>query len=445
MTPIMRALALGYAAPQILEYVQRAIPSLGSKITRAKKSGYSVEEILNILHQGFSSSGYEGMTESQIHKSRSERQNQLGKDLLKLGIGSIGGIALSRGLPAFMESLKGSLGKGSSAGSGAVAEALQSGTQTNQPEILQQQQSLEPIKKIDQLSQTSVEPKSEIAQMAPEAVPTTSQQPPELDSPSILAELGVDQKINNLLAQGKSPQQVSREIVGEFNPKQKKLFSQKVQKGAIPPTFEALVQDYASKTPKQDKSITKPVKGDLVALPNGEIGELEHIKEKQALVKSEGRLHKVNASEIISSPIPAQDLASLHDELISGIEKETGEEVSRNVNWAGYDPATNRLAYLPHLGALYFYDDISPDERTQLTSLLNQRKTSGENFIGAWKEGSKSPIGAAMAALIKKLQAERGGKGQEYSGKFETIYDALEPAKKASKKKHLEMKKKRKK
>jgi len=104
-------------------------------------------------------------------------------------------------------------------------------------------------------------------------------------------------------------------------------------------------------------------------------------------------------------------------------------------SWAGYDPKKNSLAFMPHGGGIYIYEDITPEDASLLTSVLNTRKTSGENFIGAWKAGSKSPIGAAMSALIKKLQSERGGKGNEYSGKFETLYNYLEPAIQAKKKK----------
>lgn len=50
-----------------------------------------------------------------------------------------------------------------------------------------------------------------------------------------------------------------------------------------------------------------------------------------------------------------------------------------------------------------------------------------------------------MYQLIKKLQSERGGKGNEYKNKFMTIYDALEPAKKALKERYAERKKKAKK
>ncbi len=86
------------------------------------------------------------------------------------------------------------------------------------------------------------------------------------------------------------------------------------------------------------------------------------------------------------------------------------------------------------------YDDISPEDIEALTNLLTQRKSTGDNFIGRWEAGTESPIGAAMYQLIKKLQSERGGKGNEYKNRFETIYDALEPAKEALKKRYEEQK-----
>lgn len=190
---------------------------------------------------------------------------------------------------------------------------------------------------------------------------------------------------------------------------------------------------------------TPIAKKDMVASPHG-VGEVREIRNGQAIVEVDGKLHKVKEEELIQSPLPEKDLADLFDDLVSGIEKKTGKQVSRNVEWAGYDPKTNELIYKPHSGDKgYTFDDISKEDKDLLTSFLTQRKSTGKNFIGAWEAGTESPIGAAMYQLIRKLQQERGGKGNEYRNRFETIYDALEPAKLASKEKHAERKKKAKK
>jgi len=463
-------LASGYTPDLILQFVDKVFPNIGKAARNAKKFGKSAEEIVRTLSQLSAKQlakadkrgdilNFDNPLERANAAARDDSRNPLlqGAKTLGTGLMAAGATAAAlKGIPLLVEGLAPKQQSPEVNPSTPYQSTIQPSLQEGGIPAMDQGPTVLP-QDLSKIAQGNIPKEIQQSQAIPQqpnpqiSAPS-AQQPPSIDSAAIIREMGLEPKINNLLAQGKSPEQISQEVVGGFNPKQRKIFTEKVQKGAIPPTFDALIRDYAAKAtnratiaPQSEESRQKPVKGDLIALPNGEIGELEHIKEKQALVKSDGRLHKVNADEMIASPLPARDLADLYEELIGGIEKETGEEVSRNVNWAGYDPGTNTLAYLTHLGALYVYDDISPEESNQLTSLLNKRKTTGENFIGAWKQGTQSPIGAAMAALIKKLQAERGGKGSEYSGKFLTIYDALEPAKKAANKKHEEMKKKRKK
>jgi len=175
-------------------------------------------------------------------------------------------------------------------------------------------------------------------------------------------------------------------------------------------------------------------KNSTVIAPQG-VGEVKAIRNGKALIEVDGKRHEVDESELESSPIPEKDLGELYDDLIKGIEGETKEDVSRMVQWAGYNPDSNTLQFLPHTGDMYTYDDISEEDAALLRDVLSVRKTSGSNFIGAWKKDSKSPIGAALSKLIKKLQSERGGKGNEYSAKHGTIYSAYEPAIQAKKKK----------
>lgn len=208
------------------------------------------------------------------------------------------------------------------------------------------------------------------------------------------------------------------------------------------PTKEVLPEP--SKPEKKEESAeAKPIaKKDIVASPHG-IGEVVAIQNGKALIDVDDKKHSIDEDELETSPLPEKDLSDLYDELNRGIEQETGEEISKMVDFAGYDPVKNTLAFLPYTGALYVYEDISPEDASLLRNVLNVRKTSGENFIGVWKAGSKSPIGSAMSALIKRLQSERGGKGKEYSHKFETIYKTQEPAILAKKKKKAEEDKKK--
>jgi hypothetical protein len=302
--------------------------------------------------------------------------------------------------------------------------------------------------------------------LQPPVAPTISQPQSSIPSqvkPNIATEIlnkfpGVESKINDMLASKNTPEAIAQ-YFKQFNPSQTK----KLEKEAGVSIQEIISEYVAKKQTEEPKSMEpqgqeldvpeetaevetpKIETGHTVVSPQG-MGEVKAIRNGKAIIEVDGKKHQVNEDELIQSPIPEKDLADLYDDLVSGIEKATGKQVSRNVDWAGYDPNTNELAYKPHgSDKLYAYEDISPDDVELLTSLLTQRKSTGENFIGAWQAGTESPIGAAMYQLIKKLQAERGGKGSEYKNKYETIYDALEPAKKAAKEKHAERKKKAKK
>lgn len=468
MTPILQAAAQGYTAQQIISYVSQAFPSLSPRIKKAASSGYTTNQILKYLNQLMEEETFSKFTTvNEREGQHREKLNTLGKQILGSGATALGLQGFQQSLPPLAQTLLGNPVANAAqqqgqtppitTGLAQTANPLSQGQQQNQTSVAQPlQQSGAPIATPSQQLQLpeSPQPPQQAIQQPVQAQP---QQPPFLDSISIIKELGLEEKINNLLKQGTSPENISSQIVPSLNPKQRKLFTEKVRSGqAI--TMPSIIADYASKVSSspmktapdalqsyemageisqaqkpEKKSLSK---GSFVSAPQGLIGNIESERNGQALVKDEtGKLHKTKVDELIESPLPEKDLADLFDDVVKGIEQETGEEVSRNVNWAGYDPESNTLAYRPHLGAFYVYDDISPEEAQVLTSMLTTRKTTGENFIGAWKEGTKSPIGAAMSALIKKLQAERGGKGKEYASKFLTLYDALGPAAEASKKK----------
>lgn len=223
----------------------------------------------------------------------------------------------------------------------------------------------------------------------------------------------------------KSPEDLKKLANEGFNKEKNTLPDQVAQ------NTQSISQDFEEPSNKEK---VKEI-GSSVLFPDGKIGKIDSIKQGIAKVNVDGKDRHKNLDELIESPLPEKDLSDIYTDVLSEIKKETGQEVSRNVYWAGYDPNTNELAFIPHLGSLYVYKDISPEDSKELTSFLTQRKTTGENFIGAWEAGSKSPIGAAMSALIQRLQ-KTAGKGKEYSRKYEKIYDALEPAKLAAKRKY---------
>lgn len=193
--------------------------------------------------------------------------------------------------------------------------------------------------------------------------------------------------------------------------------------------FKNFVDFYTS----SNKHINVPKKGETAFTPKG-IGQVIEERNGKYLVEVDGKKFQVSKDEIESAPAE-KDVASLFDELQEEIKKTTGQEISRAVSFAGYDDKQNSLAFLPHDGPMYVYTNIPDDLKERIKSLLGKRKTSGENFIGAWTEGTESPAGSEMQKIIKLLQSQRGGKGSEYAYKFDSVYNFLEAAYKAKKRK----------
>ena len=381
MNPILQGLQEGYGEEEILSFLTKAIPQLGNTIKKASKSGYGTREILGFLSKNFDTESLRGKSESQIHGINRRADAERAKYGLKA-------VATAVAAP-----IAGNMAR--SALSRALPRALAPASD-------------------------SLIPESNIPGPTSPAPQQTSQQPTGINP--------TGQQSQNISSQP-PVNQVSQNIP------------------QVPETTQP------EEIPINNKFVETPI-GQLLEIPKAGsqvgskygMGEVKAIRNGKAIVEVDGKKHQVDEDELIESPLPEKDLADLYTDLIGGIEKTTGQQVSRNVEYAGYDPNFNELVYKPHgSDKVYVYDDISPEDAKQLTSFINQRKSSGGNYIGAWEKGTESPIGAGMYQLIKKLQSERGGKGNEYRNRFETIYDALEPAKQAAKKKHAKAKKKAKK
>lgn len=441
MSAFFQALEQGYAPEEILKYLSKSIPQVSKPIQKAQRAGYSVQQILGFLSKNFDNQDRRGMTETERHTANKRADTERTKYGLKMAATAVAApiaskalsSALSRSLPQSLKSLAPSLASQSALPGGGNTPTPQAGnislgTQTP-PTSLQPQTNQLPTTAQPVLSSASQQPPigsnvTSVTQPQPNAQPEGIINPKEY-----LDKLGIKDKVDDLLKRGNSPEQAAATLgmkggMGKV-------------RGEIDPELLANIDAYA-KLPHgvpEEKIENVPIaKNETVSTPHG-VGEVKEIRNGKAIVEVNGKKHQVDEEELEASPLPEKDLAALYDELIQGIEGETGEDVSRMVQWAGYNPETNTLQFLPHTGKLYKYGNISPEDAALLTDILSTRKTSGENFIGAWKAGSKSPIGAALSKLIRKLQAERGGKGQEYEETHEPIYSAYEPAVQAAKKK----------
>ncbi len=456
MTPIISAISAGYGEEEILKYITKAIPGIASKIQKARSTGYSASNILKFLSKAMQGEEYDpSLSESEARGMQRRKQDAISKGLVKTAASAIATPAVLGAITSSkpVQDILGKLGGKKDIGPSPMSNA--------------------PV----QLNTASLPQSNTAPQPAAQPTQSTTQPQPSSDpqqTASLIDQLGIGSQIQTMKQAGNSPEAIASAIGVIMKPHQRKWLDEQIKAGKSK-SLPDLISDYSSqldanatgqpgiatgqnqpfnekispeiaesaqKQPDfEEKTKLKPQKGELVATPNGEVGEIKSERNGKALIDVNGKLHQVNREEVVASPLPQKDLAELHEDLIRGIERETGEEVSRNVNYAGYNPVTNRLLYIPHGGGAYIYGQISPEDKEALTSVLGRRKTTGENFIGAWFEGTKSPIGAQMSALIKRLQQERGGKGNEYEEKFDTIYSAIEPAIKAVKKKEREKKK----
>ncbi len=484
MTPLTQAISQGFSSEQIIEYLLRHFPKYSKQIHQALGQGFSANQVVKYLSKGRKGvNEFEGeLTEhektrkSDIDKQRNLEKN-IGKGALALGAVGLGAYGLSRGAQSIAPEILPAIQQQTQQKEGVEIDLTPQ--ITHQPRQLEQQPPNQLIQqaKQPQPKQSAQEiPQSQNAPTPPKINPQNTLQ--------LLEKYGFKKQFDQIenktpetlegISKFRFPKEVNKfeketgipfqQAIGEYLssiPQQTQQTQATPQKPEITPNapseggFKDLIEQGKQKfdenmispeipgveIPEKPKfRAGKLDRGSTVLLPDGAIGEIQDIRQGIASVNAEGKIRRKKLEELIESPLPEKELNELYKDVISGIQKKTGQEVSRMVNWAGYDPKTNELAFIPHLGSLYVYDDISPEDAKELTNILSQRKTSGENFIGAWGEGTQSPIGAAMSKLIQKLQKERGGKGSEYKGKYEKIYDALEPAKIEAKKKFEEKK-----
>lgn len=499
MNLINNALSQGFTAANVIQYLSRHFPHARKKIEKAVAEGFSESEIIKYLGGGRKAVNAPVTEHEKTRQSDRDKQSNLERNAVKgglaLGATALGGYALSRALPRAGQALTGQLLpalphgplKVGGQARGQLPAPGQAAMQPPPPKPPQgplpytnpsaQNRPLrptptQPTPQPAPSIQAPAQPQQALSPIQKEP-PKTAPLPPALQKQvASMLQAGNDIETIAGALQATQPKVVKeyekaanapiKTALEEFAKQTDLPVQQPVSPSAmvkqeekIPPQSESTINEPIKRTitPKTEGGIPSLIeqgrrkyeenmsKGSTVALPSGEIGEISDIRQGIATVNANGKEFRRKMEELIESPMEQKDLADLYKDLISGIESKSGEEVSRMVNWAGYDPKTNELAFVPHIGALYVYDNISPEDAKELTSILSTRKSTGENFIGAWKQDSKSPIGAAMSRLIQKLQKERGGKGSEYKGKYEKIYDAFELPKIESKAKHAEQKK----
>ena len=455
---IQQAMVMGYTATQIINFIANKIPNMSGGLRNAKKRGYSDEDILKFLSNKIPMKDPEGAKKysnqlddylsSQGIKTKEERREQKAKSIkgaLGLAGTALGAYKAYQTYSGIGQQLMGYLGLASGAGQNpnigptGSPPATPPGSPAPNPAQQVQATAQAPVQQAFQHQpapgvvpggispQTmpqpaQVLPKTQVQQpaqpsQAPQTPTTPASSKPQVDSESILNQMGLTERIRSLTKAGNTPEGVTAALSITMSPGQKKWLSDQIKQGTSVP-LEDLVSDYMAKIPADDKSQQKIARGSAVITPEGDIATIEDLPGKTAKVDINGKKEVFEKDELIPEPENKDEILDLYERLIAAIPEEFRSSV---LNWVGYDSERNLLQLKFHDGKSYTYENIPPQFVKDLKDVSFVAKTNGGNYYGTFSKDDPSR-GAGVFELLRNLQKSLGGKGNEYIAKFEEIY-----------------------
>jgi len=456
MTPILNAALQGYSVSQIIGFLTKLYPSMGSKIRKAQTAGYGIDKILEFVSKTMEGGKADPrLTQSEIHASNMERQSQMTKDLLKTAAGTGAGIL------------------GASALSQLMPQSPQNPSTAPQPGPLPIQPTpnhMPPIgpnmgRNVPQPPQPQA-PTVPPPAMAPNAAPAPQPQPiasnPIPQAAGILDSLGVRELAEKMRLQGKSPEMISQVIAKSLKGEKLDQFNQLVNSKQIPP-LKDLVSQFMQEEPtmqtaklpegkefkmggllepiqpneiiKEDYQVPEgerpPIKkGSMVIKPDGTVGEVKGEDKSGAIVESDGKASKVSMDELESEP---EDVISITQDLLKIPEVDRSSVVSLFT----YDPEEKDMFIQYHNGDTYRYLDVDPKKVFNVANKMGIPITEGKNIFGAWSPEDKKSIGATLIQEFLKdpkyAKPKKGAPSNPNYKKLETFYDYWEKLRKKPK------------
>lgn len=434
-TAIASAVTKGFTAKSILNHLIRQFPQYSNQINNALAMGYTADMVLKHLTKGRGSNPEntdEFLTESEktdkIDKDRKRKQAiALGTTAAAAGLGlsAMGGLAQT-GAGSVLSPDKTPQSSTTSPSPGSPINPPPQVPQS--PGQMAAPQTPTPGPMIGQQMQQGVQQPIDQAmqETSPQQIAGAAQaiqpQQPGQNLPSVFDELikGVD-------VQSLSPDKVKQL---QFL----KTISDKLQQEGKPitdPGFKKLAEKVKNVVQGKPGTIIEETariagagqqnqmsKGSSVITPSGEIAQIEDLPGKTAKVSVDGKKQVFESDDLVPVPDNHEEIGNLYQQLIDKIPE--GDK-SRVYDAIGYDPERNAIKYTYHDGKTYIIDDVPEDIAREIANSGFMAKTSGGNYMGFYYKGNPS-IGAGMSVLINDLQKQRGGKGKEYSYKFEELY-----------------------
>lgn len=455
MNPILQALNTGYKAKDILDYLSKMDPGLASKIALGLSAGHTVEDILRYVYRGgkrisqflpdeTKDTGNE--FEDAIYKVHPGAKN-IGKSALAVGGAALAGNALKNYLTSDATSNILPSGDQTQIESQTQQAPLQIPQQTDQLQQGMQQQAIQRATGVG-IPQSTQQIATQAAMQPQAAVPSPAQPSPIVPQGKpalqLVQEANLLPHIQSLQKNIKDPKAIAGVLYNQFPQEMKKL-QQKAGKPMEDVIAEALQGMPIENTPvnppdeqlntpsveeikplpkerpleKIEEPEEKPLGiGSQVITPSGEIGEIERISGKTAQIKTDSGKVGSPLDKVIEAPEEYHDVLSHYEKLIASIPEDQRSAV---LDYMGYDPERKKLALRFHTGKQYAYENIPEDIAEKIANAMHTARTEGGNIYGAWSPGEASR-GSGVYDLIKELQSKYG-KGQEYTAKFDTLYD----------------------
>lgn len=463
MNPLAQGMALGYTGQQLLNFLTKAIPSLSPKISQAQKAGHSIEKIINFLGKTMEAQSYpKNMTQNQIHGQKTKEKEALTKGLLAKGAALLGtGLAtaaVSRALPTLASGL---MQQGSTppvpnqpTNPGGTPPTLPT-PQQPQPSVPTQQPQ-GPTSPIPSPNQP-VTPQATLAtspsqqppvnnnninipnlqqSTQPEVNPLQSKQVPPLPQAlqkQVESMLAAGNDVENIAGTIKATQpQVAKEYekttnvaiadavkqFAETNPIQTR--KPEPMEGEQPPINREnalLESEIKPSKPLEKKSV--------VALPNGDIGEVTDIRQGIATVNANGKTYRRKVEDLIQEPEDIEEATRQLMKFIPEGDKSTSIQNSIFFNLPGEKEDVPILLTKFWDGKIAWYKGIDENSYRQIALGTYEPKTSGKTSIGEYKPGVIDSRGAAFHQLVKMnplFNKENKGKTWGYA---DNEYDAL--------------------
>lgn len=289
MNPLFSALESGYSPEDVIKYLSKAIPKMSEPIRKASRAGYTVQQILGFLSKTFDAEDRRGMSETERHAANNRADAERTKFGLKMVAGAIASpiaaaaarSALSRALPNGLKNLSAGMNPIASPANPPASAAninqvpsnpsVPGNSSTLQPGMTQQQGQPQNVSQQPPINQNvaSVTQPQQVAQ--PEGI---------INPKEYLEKLGIKDKVDDLLKNGNTPEQVAA-VLGMKSGAGK-------LKAEIDPELVKNIDEYSKvkekKSPEIDKSKEKvEEKQPKYSLNEKYLSKLFSSKEKQTV------------------------------------------------------------------------------------------------------------------------------------------------------------------